>query len=280
MYWANVSERQAATPPLAVSTVVFALREPDAETDAERQLQPDAQAAAQPVVAQPTAAPEGAHPASGTSSNGPTLWVPLVRRTREPYLGQWALPGGPLRGDTSLRGTAAATLRDTTGLAPTLLEQLYTFGGTDRGEGTRTVSVVYWALVRLGDADTTLTDDPDVAWFRADDPAVLAGLAFDHRQILEYALARLRAKVSYGEAAHGLLAPAFTLAPLRAAPEATLSEDLDPANFRRTVLASGTVQDTGEVLTGGRNRPPRLYTATATAERARAGLPDPEGDPA
>ncbi len=44
---------------LAVSTVILALRPKDNETH-------------------------------------PTLWLPLVRRLREPYKGQWALPGGPL----------------------------------------------------------------------------------------------------------------------------------------------------------------------------------------
>lgn len=244
MYWANVSERADATPPLAVSTVVFALRAP---ADGEE---------------------------------APSLWLPVVRRGREPYKGLWALPGGPLRGDTSLRDSAAATLQETTGLTPTLLEQLYTFGGVARGEGARTVSVVYWALVRFEDSDASLVDDPDVAWRRVD-AAVAEELAFDHRRIVEYALARLRAKVEYADVAHRLLGERFTLAQLRGAHEAVLGTRLDPANFRRTVLARGGIEDTGEVLTGVRNRPPRLYTALthALTQRDGSGLPDPEGNP-
>lgn len=247
MDWANVSERQANTPPLAVSTVVFTLRTPEGGGAG--------------------AAPEP----------GPRLWIPLVRRRREPYLGQWALPGGPLRGDTSLRTSAANNLLQTTGLAPTLLEQLYTFGGTDRGEGARTVSVVYWALVRFAESDLDLVSDPDVAWFPADDPEVLAGLAFDHRRIIEYAVGRLRAKVEYAEVAHRLLGERFTLAQLRGVYEAVLGQSLDPANFRRTALARGGIEDTGEVLTGVPNRPPRLYTAISQPDPL--GIPDPEGDP-
>ncbi|MCQ9369573.1 NUDIX domain-containing protein [Brevibacterium sp. 50QC2O2] len=238
----NVSERQAVAPPLAVSTVVFALRPDDAAAD----------------------------------GGGQRIWLPLVRRTREPYRGQWALPGGPLRGDTSLRTAAAHTLRATTGLAPTLLEQLYTFGGTDRGIGLRTVSVVYWALVRFAETDPDLVEDPNVAWFPADDPAVIGALAFDHQRIVEYALARLRSKVSYADVADRMLPDTFTLAQLRQVYEAIGGERLDPANFRRTILSRGVVEDTGQVLTGVRNRPPRLYRAKTSPDHDP--VPDPEGE--
>jgi 8-oxo-dGTP diphosphatase len=247
--WANVSERRAATPPLAVSTVVFTLHAAD---------------------------PEGR----------PTLHLPLVRREREPYRSRWALPGGPLRGDTSLRTTAASTLETTTGLAPTLLEQLYTFGGTDRGEGKRLVSVVYWALVRDTAGESALVEDPNVAWFPVDHPEVTDRLAFDHSRIVAYAVARLRAKVGWADVARRLLGETFTLAQLREVYEAILGRRLDQANFRRTMLSRGGLEDTGEVLTGGRNRPPKLYRAVDTDvetthhQRDPYPVPDPEGETA
>jgi 8-oxo-dGTP diphosphatase len=244
--WANVSERRAATPPLAVSTVVFTLR-------------------------------------AAESGDRPTLHLPLVRRERAPYRGQWALPGGPLRGDTSLRTAAARTLEDTTGLAPTLLEQLYTFGGTDRGEGQRLVSVVYWALVQDIAEENGLVEDPNVAWFAVNHPEVNR-LAFDHSRIVTYAVARLRAKVGWADVAQRLLGATFTLAQLREVYEAILNRPFDQANFRRTMLARGGLEDTGEVLTGGRNRPPKLYRAVDTDaetthhQRDRHPVPDPEGE--
>ena len=48
----------------------------------------------------------------------PTLWLPLVRRLREPYKGQWALPGGPLNPNLSLEEAAALTLKRATNLQP------------------------------------------------------------------------------------------------------------------------------------------------------------------
>jgi 8-oxo-dGTP diphosphatase len=213
---------------LAVSTVIFALRP---------------------------------HPATGRT----TLWLPLVRRIREPYEGRWALPGGPLRPDEDLAASARHTLERTTGLAPQHLEQLYSFGAVDRSPHGRVVSIVYWALVRP-DEDVRATDGENVEWFVADE---VEGLAFDHDGIVGYALDRLRAKITYSPIALAFLTDEFTLAQLREVHEAVLGRTLDPANFRRQVLAGGTVVPTGSHLTGTSHRPPALYRRAGQPEENR-----------
>ena len=93
-------------------------------------------------------------------------------------------------------------------------------------------------------------------------------LAFDHNRIVEYALGRLRAKITYSPIAYAFLNPEFTLAELREVHEAVLRKPLDPANFRRQVLASNTIEPTGTCLTGTSHRPPALYRAVPTEERS------------
>ncbi len=215
---------------LAVSTVIFALRP---------------------------------HPKTGAD----TLWLPLVRRIREPYEGDWALPGGPLEAHEDLAASARHTLERTTGLHTNYLEQLYSFGEVDRSPADRVVSIVYWALVRPDEAARAI-DGENVEWFVADE---VPTLAFDHNRIVEYALGRLRAKITYSPIAHAFLNPEFTLAELREVHEAVLRKPLDPANFRRQVLASNTVVPTGTYVTGTSHRPPALYRfdAGATTEERR-----------
>ncbi len=128
-----------------------------------------------------------------------------------------------------LETAASRTLAETTGLAPSYLEQLYAFGDVHRSP-TRVVSIVYWALLREGPLLAPASEN--VAWF---DAATLPPLAFDHNHIVDYALWRLRNKVGYSRIAHGLLPELFTLADLREVYEAILGRDLDPANFRRQV---------------------------------------------
>jgi 8-oxo-dGTP diphosphatase len=210
-----------------------------------------------------------------------SVWLPLVRRIREPFEGCWALPGGPLHLDENLAFAAARTLHDTTGLTPSYLEQLYAFGDVSRSgtpgeaardeaaaaEDRRVVSIVYWALVRSDEAARASVDE-NVQWFAADD---LPPLAFDHNLIVEYALWRLRTKMEYSRIAHAFLGETFTLAQLREVHEAVLGRPLDPANFRRTIEGSGAVVATDQYLTGTRHRPPRLYRYNDSIDLADQG---------
>jgi hypothetical protein len=182
-----------------------------------------------------------------------------VRRIREPYEGRWALPGGPLLPDEDLAASARHTLERTTGLTSSYLEQLYSFGATDRSP-QRVVSIVYWALVRADEAARAVHGE-NVEWFVADE---MPELAFDHSAIVQYALNRLRAKITYSPIARFFLSPEFTLAELREVHEAVLRKKIDPANFRRQALATKTLVPTGSQLTGTSHRPPALYRFQVT----------------
>jgi len=193
-----------------------------------------------------------------------TVVLPLVRRTRDPHEGRWALPGGWLDSAEELESAASRTLAETTGLAPSYLEQLYAFGDVDRSPG-RVISIVYWALLREG--AQLPADAHNVAWF---DAAHLPMLAFDHNHIVDYALWRLRNKVGYSRIAHGLLPELFTLSDLREVYEAILERELDPANFRRQVENSETLIPTEQFRTGS-HRPARLYRYNHDVELAERG---------
>ena len=251
---------ESAAVQLAVSTVIFALR-PSTED-------PDRSA----------------------------LWLPLVRRLREPFQGMFALPGGPLPAHRSLEEAAAATLDRATGLVPAYLEQLYAFGRVHRSQeqpaspstmgaeaassplsgmplsgtplsGTpqeidgvptpteRVVSVVYWASIPAPLAEQVRVHE-NIRWVQADQ---VPRLAFDHNDIVEYALTRLRNKVEYSRIAHSFLGEEFTITQLRAVYEAILGRELDPANFRRQIASSDFIEDTGRRVEGTRHRPPRLF---------------------
>ncbi|MHC6176374.1 NUDIX hydrolase [Glutamicibacter sp. X7] len=218
--WANVNERRNMPPALAVSTVILGIR-----TDPER--------------------------------GGTRLWMPLVKRIRQPYRDQWALPGGPVGARESLGEAAGRTLAETTGLRPSYLEQLYTFGDPDRSPTQRLVTIAYFALLTEAQVGATVSD-PNVAWYPADGEHS-PQLAFDHRKIVDYALWRLRNKTEYGQVAHRLLGDRFTLAQLREVYEAVLGRSLDPANFRRQLKNTSSIEATDEFLAGGKHRPPRLY---------------------
>lgn len=236
----SVSERRLLPPAVAVSTVAFALRPPEGA-----------------LLGPGTPSPDSAEA---------TIWLPLVRRTRLPFSGNWALPGGPIPWNETLVDTAMRTLRAAVTRDPGYLEQLYSFGAVERSaEAQRLVTIAYWALYGEQDLaasshnefeDQQAEPDENVAWFSAD---ALPELAFDHGEIVAYALDRLRSKTEYSTVAYRFLGRQFTLAQLREVREAILGEAIDPANFRRQALAQGHVVDTGALTSGDRHRPARLY---------------------
>ena len=186
------------------------------------------------------------------------LQVLLVRRAVQPFSGYWSLPGGKLWGHEALDEAAWRQLVEKTGLRASYLEQLYTFELCDVSRQMDAAVVAYYALVRtdgteIGPGRKTM----EAAWFPVDQ--LPAELAFDNDEILRYALQRLRDKVEYAHVAFQFLPPSFTMAHLRAVYEVILGRRIDPTNFRRRVEATGTIVPTGEIVAGGRHRPPALY---------------------
>ncbi|MCS7060055.1 MAG: hypothetical protein NZM14_02725 [Thermoflexales bacterium] len=83
-------------------------------------------------------------------------------------------------------------------------------------------------------------------------------MAFDHDQIVRYALQRLRYKLEYTAVGFQLLPPSFTLSALQRAYETILGEKLDKRNFRRRILHAQVIEPTGE-FQSGEGRPAMLY---------------------
>jgi ADP-ribose pyrophosphatase YjhB (NUDIX family) len=194
----------------------------------------------------------------------PRLQVLLVRRAVEPFTGYWSLPGGKIWGHEALDEAAWRQLVEKTALRASYLEQLYTFELCDVARQMEAALVAYYALVRTDGTEIAAgRNTMEAAWFPVDE--LPAALAFDNDEILHYALQRLRVKVEYADVAFQFLPPSFTMAHLRAVYEVILGRRIDPTNFRRRVEATGTIVPTGEIVAGGRHRPPALYRCAEEA---------------
>jgi 8-oxo-dGTP diphosphatase len=192
------------------------------------------------------------------------LQVLLVQRKNWPYAGMWAIPGGFIHMDESLEEAARRELAEETGVddPDIYLEQLYTFGDPNRDPRTRVITVAYYALVSSDRLRLQASSDAAAAdWW----PAYrLPSLAFDHTEIMEYAIERLRYKLEYTAVAFQLLTDTFTLTELQEAYEHILNEELDKRNFRRKVLGAGILEKTPYTRSGD-HRPARLYSFKSDA---------------
>ncbi len=185
------------------------------------------------------------------------LHVLMVLRRRWPYEGYWAVPGGFINMDESLEQAARRELEEETGVRNIYLEQLYTFGSPQRDPRTRVISVAYIAIVRADVQELHVSDESsDVRWFPV--RALPEKLAFDHEDIVSYALSRLRSKLEYTTLAFQLLPEVFSILELKHIYEQILGESLDKGNFYRKIKEAGILEETSMVREG-RGRPTRLW---------------------
>lgn len=83
------------------------------------------------------------------------------------------------------------------------------------------------------------------------------GIAFDHGEIIAYAITELRRKTVYEGAEFSLLPEYFTMTDLQQVYETIMDVKESDANFRRKM--SGFVQSTEETVSGAGHRPSKLY---------------------
>jgi len=186
-----------------------------------------------------------------------TLKVALLRRDREPFKGVAALPGGFIRQqeDADTRDAAIRVLRDKTAIEPPYLEQLATFSGPARDPRGWSVSVVYYALVPF--EVIAGAGHPDVKLVSVDKPL---SLPFDHRLVIDTAVARLRSKSQYSSLPCYLAGETFTLPQLQRVYEALMGEALNKVSFRRKMTEMDMLEPVeGAFAAGGAHRPAQLY---------------------
>jgi 8-oxo-dGTP diphosphatase len=118
--------------------------------------------------------------------------VLLIQRSRPPFEGAWAFPGGFVNVGESPETAALRELEEETGIRDIRVQQLRTFGDPGRDPRGHIVTVTYLgvmpahAAIQLKAGD----DAARACWWSVSD---LPPLAFDHADILDYALERLSA---------------------------------------------------------------------------------------
>ncbi|PWF55028.1 NUDIX hydrolase [Massilia glaciei] len=184
------------------------------------------------------------------------LSVALLKREREPYRGVAALPGGFIHAeDNDARDAALRVLNEKTRIEAPYLEQLATFSGPARDPRGWSISVTYYALVSFDVIERA--GHPDIKLANVDQ---LTNLPFDHRGIIETAVARLRSKSQYSSLPCYLAGEAFTLPHLQRIYEALMGEPLNKVSFRRKIKEMAMLEILeGQFDSAGAHRPAQLH---------------------
>ena len=181
----------------------------------------------------------------------------VIDRARGPFEGSPALPGGFLLEGETTQAAAERILADKAGVKGVYLEQLYTFDGLKRDPRGPVFSVAYFALISPDEIKIDETLDTQMPRFVP--VSSLSKLAFDHDEIVSYAVERLKAKAEYTNIVYSLLPRTFTLTELQKIYEIVLDRPLDKRKFRKKWMELGLTEDTGASSKGGRRRPAKLY---------------------
>lgn len=185
------------------------------------------------------------------------LSVLLLNRKEEPFKDRWTLPGAFLQMEERFKETCSRVLKTKLGMDDVYLEQLFSFDEPDRDPRGRAISVAHYALVnpaRVAIAAGSMAND--VSWFNINE---LPPLGFDHDSIFQQALQRLRSKITYFPVGFELLDDLFTMPELHELYECILDTTIDRRNFRRKILDSEYIINTGKKREGSQNRHPDLY---------------------
>lgn len=188
------------------------------------------------------------------------LQVLLVKRANEPFKGRWAIPGGFIRLSENLDNAALRILKEKTNVENIYLEQLYTFGDPLRYPSSRVITCAYFALIRSDDIKLSFDNSQGITEVQWHEVYNLPTLAFDHKEIIEYSLKRMRERLEFCPIAFQLLPEKFTLTELQKSYELILDMKLDKRNFRKKVLTGSVLKELNEYTKVGSKRPARLYS--------------------
>ena len=156
------------------------------------------------------------------------LKILLIKRDFEPEKGRWSLMGGFLQRSEHLDEAANRILISLTGIQDVYMEQLYTFSKVDRDPGERTLSTAYYALINTNVHSEKLTQQSTAQWFSVADAP---NLIFDHEEMVQKAIKRLRRRAISKPIGFELLPEKFTMKQLQKLYEAILDEKQDKRNF-------------------------------------------------
>ena len=186
------------------------------------------------------------------------LSVLLIRRGIEPFKDCWALPGGFVRIDEEVRDSALRELNEETGLQlseKSELKELGCYSGVHRDPRERVITIAFYHLVRKSEVKGG-DDAKEARWFPVDN---LPAFPFDHKEIVEDAIKRLKRDIYFEPIGFDILPEVFTLPQLHKLYMSILNVELDRWNFAKKMLKLGILDMVGERPEGASRRIPKQY---------------------
>ena len=183
------------------------------------------------------------------------LKVLLIKSDLEEFSGLYSLLGDLVRPDEDLDSASYRILQERTGMKDVYLQQVHTFGSIGRHPSGRVITTAYYSLIDAKHQKLKLNNN-DLNWLPV---RSLKKLAFDHKEIVDTCLTRLREQVMDQPVIFNLLPEKFSLRELQELYQAILAVELDRRNFRKKIAVKDWLLDLNEMESDVPHRPGKLY---------------------
>ena len=184
------------------------------------------------------------------------LKIYIQKINKNPYAGAWSCPGKLVRANESLEDASENMLMEAIGNKNVYLEQLNAFGKIYRHPLGRVIDVAFYSLINMKTDIIKNPTDRESKWVPVNE---IPDMAYDHNEVLELALARLRRRLVNRPIGFKLLPKEFTMTDLQQLYEQILGQELDKRNFRKKVTKLNILLPTGHETTDNPGRKPRLF---------------------
>ncbi len=191
-----------------------------------------------------------------TIENG-MIKILLLKRTEEPFKNYWFLPSNLLMTSETIEECAKATVYEYTNFEYIDLIQCNIFSQIDRLPNERIIANSLIGIVpNIVLNHHRYRKNIECEWFLIND---IPKTVYDHTKIIEDAITFLKKQICDHHLIQNFLEEDFTLPELQSIYECAYGKKLDRRNFRKRMLATGKIIDSGEKVKKETGRPPRLY---------------------
>lgn len=186
------------------------------------------------------------------------LKVLLIQRGTAPFEDYWALPGDLVYPNEDLDTAATRVLKDLTTIIDIPVRQVATFGKVDRHPLGRVITIAHLALVKPSDvAPHASSWATQTKWHSVKE---IPNLAFDHEEILNVSLDKLKSLILTEDIWTKVLPSKFTLTQFQEVFETILGKEFDKGNFRKKLANYKFLKKLDEAQKNVSHRPSLLYT--------------------
>jgi len=182
--------------------------------------------------------------------------VLTVENEDQPFKGALILPNKALDPNKSFEEICSEILFENIGNSNIYVEQLNAFGKVYRHPNGRIIDISFYGLINLEKDKVILNEDNGAVFTSLE---LFPDFAFDHNDMIEMALKRIKRRMKYRPLGKNLLPDQFTMNELEGLYASFLTKKFDKRNFRRRILEMDFLREVKKVQRNTRGRKAILY---------------------